>query len=204
VSDVDKIKEAATGNQIDVVEVLGKDCGFLALVSGMATGAELVYVPEERLSLQRLQDDLAALETGFACGKRRGLVVRAGDPDGCFTTGVMEALFEHESGGLFDVRSAILGQVQRGGHPSPFDRIHATRLTTAAVEHLIGQAESDRPVSAMIGLRRGEIELTPLSEFRQLVDPTARRPRKPGWWMALRPIADIMASPAERGPRATG
>ena len=61
VSDVDKIKEAAMGNQIDVVEVMGKECGFLALVSGMATGAELIYVPEEGLSLRRLQDDLATL-----------------------------------------------------------------------------------------------------------------------------------------------
>jgi 6-phosphofructokinase 1 len=194
VSDVDKIKEAATGNQIDVVEVLGKDSGFLALVSGMATGAELVYVPEEALSLRRLQDDLATLQAGFGRGKRRGLIVRGGDPDGFYTTSFIEGLFEHESGGLFDVRSAILGQVQRGGKPSPFDRIHATRLTTVAVEHLIAEAQSDQPVSAMVGLRRGKIEFTPLAEFPKLVDPHARRPRKAGWWMALRPVADTMAA----------
>jgi 6-phosphofructokinase 1 len=194
VSDVDKIKEATMGNQIDVVEVLGKDCGFLALVSGMSTGAELIYVPEEGLSLRRLQDDLASLQAGFDLGKRRGLVVRSGDPDGFYTTSFIEALFEHESGGLFDVRSAILGQVQRGGRPSPFDRIHATRLTASAVEHLIAQVESPQPVSAMVGLRRGKVEFTPLAEFPKLVDPTARRPRKAGWWMALRPIADTMAA----------
>ena len=199
VSDVDKIKEAAMGNQIDVVEVMGKECGFLALVSGMATGAELVYVPEEGLSLRRLQDDLASLQAGFERGKRRGLVVRGGDPDTFYATSFIENLFEHESGGLFDVRSAILGQVQRGGHPSPFDRIHATRLTAAAVEHLIGQAQSDQPASAMVGLRRGKVEFTPLSEFPKLVDPSARRPRKAGWWMALRPIADTMAGPTARG-----
>ncbi|HEX6659906.1 MAG TPA: 6-phosphofructokinase, partial [Ilumatobacter sp.] len=195
VSDVDKIKEAAMGNQIDVVEVMGKECGFLALVSGMATGAELVYVPEEGMSLRRLQDDLASLQAGFERGKRRGLVVRGGDPDSFYATSFIEDLFEHESGGLFDVRSAILGQVQRGGHPSPFDRIHATRLTAAAVEHLIAQAQSDQPVSAMVGLRRGKVEFTPLSEFPKLADPSARRPRKPGWWMALRPVADTMAGP---------
>jgi len=199
VSDVDKIKEAATGNQIDVVEVLGKDCGFLALVSGMATGAELVYVPEEGLSLRRLQDDLSTLLDGFDRGKRRGLVVRGGDPDAFYSTNLIEELFEHESSGLFDVRSAILGQIQRGGHPSPFDRIHATRLTRAAVEHLMAQAHSDRPLSAMVGLRRGRVEFTPLAEFPKLVDPSARRPRKPGWWMALRPIADTMAAPTVSG-----
>jgi 6-phosphofructokinase 1 len=202
VSDVDKIKEAAMGNQIDVVEVLGKDCGFLALVSGMATGAELIYVPEEGLSLQRLQDDLATLQDGFGRGKRRGLVVRSGDPDGFYSTSFIEALFEHESGGMFDVRSAILGQVQRGGHPSPFDRIHATRLTAAAVEHLVAEAQREQPVSAMVGLRRGKVEFTPLAEFPKLVDPNARRPRKAGWWMALRPIADTMAAaPPSGSPR---
>jgi 6-phosphofructokinase 1 len=201
VSDVDKIKEAAMGNQIDVVEVMGKECGFLALVSGMATGAELVYVPEEGLSLRRLQDDLATLQAGFECGKRRGLVVRGGDPDAFYTTKFIEDLFEHESDGLFDVRSAILGQVQRGGHPSPFDRIHATRLTAAAVEHLIAQAQSEQPDSAMVGLRRGRVEFTPLADFPKLVDPTARRPRKAGWWMALRPIADTMATAPTAGPR---
>jgi 6-phosphofructokinase 1 len=199
VSDVDKIKEAAMGNQIDVVEVMGKECGFLALVSGMATGAELVYVPEEGLSLRRLQDDLAMLLDGFGRGKRRGLVVRGGDPDSFYTTNLIEDLFEHESDGLFDVRSAILGQIQRGGHPSPFDRIHATRLTAAAVEHLITQAQSDHPVSEMVGLRRGKVEFTPLSEFPKLADPSARRPRKAGWWMALRPIADTMAAPTVAG-----
>jgi 6-phosphofructokinase 1 len=201
VSDVDKIKEAAMGNQIDVVEVMGKECGFLALVSGMATGAELVYVPEEGLSLRRLQDDLAMLLDGFGRGKRRGLVVRGGDPSSFYTTNLIEDLFEHESDGLFDVRSAILGQIQRGGHPSPFDRIHATRLTAAAVEHLIAQAQSEHPVSEMVGLRRGNVEFTPLSEFPKLVDPSARRPRKAGWWMALRPIADTMAAQTVSGRR---
>ena len=195
VSDVDKIKEAAMGNQIDVVEVLGKDCGFLALVSGMATGAELIYVPEEGLSLGRLQDDLANLQDGFGRGKRRGLVVRGGDPDGFYTTSFIEALFEHESGGLFDVRSAILGQVQRGGHPSPFDRIHATRLTAAAVEHLIAEAQSARA-----GERDGRAcDAARSSSHRSPSSPSsstrARDGRaKAGWWMALRPIADTMAA----------
>jgi 6-phosphofructokinase 1 len=199
VSDVDKIKEAAMGNRIDVVEVMGKECGFLALVSGMATGAELVYVPEEGLSIRRLQDDLVSLQAGFARGKRRGLVVRGGDPDAFYSTNFIEGLFEHESRGQFDVRSAILGQIQRGGKPSPFDRIHATRLTAAAVEHLIAQAQGEQPVSAMVGLRRGKVEFTPLSEFPKLVDPSARRPRKAGWWMALRPIADTMAATESAG-----
>jgi 6-phosphofructokinase 1 len=192
VSDVDKIKQAAMGHQVDVVEVLGEQCGFLALLSGIATGAELVYLPEEGMSLQRLQEDLVHLQTGFAQGKRRGLVVRGGMSDSFYTTAFMEALFEHESGGLFDVRSAILGQVQQGGRPSPFDRIHATRLAAAAVEHLVTQILGGEPVSAMIGMRKGRIEFSPLSKLPGRGDAGARA-RRSGWWMALRPIADVMA-----------
>jgi len=172
---------------------MGRECGFLALVSGMATGAELVYVAEEGVTLRQLQDDLANLHAGFARGKRRGLVVRSGDSDDFYTTAFIESLFEHESAGMFDVRSAVLGQVQRGGQPSPFDRIHATRLTAAAVEHLIAQALSDDPTSAMVGIRRGYVEFTDLAEFPELIDVRARRPRKSGWWMALRRIADAVS-----------
>ncbi len=193
VTDVDKIKQAAMGNQIDVVEVMGEQCGFLALMGGVATGAELVYLPEEAMTLQRLQDDLRSLQSGFAQGKRRGLVLRGGESDAFYSTTLIESLFEHESGGLFDVRSAILGQVQQGGRPSPFDRIIATRLTAAAVEHLIEQVLSDRPASAMVGLRHGRVTFSPLVDLPALADRTARKTRGPRWWMALRPIADTMA-----------
>jgi 6-phosphofructokinase 1 len=192
VSDVDKIKQAAVGNRVDLVEVAGEGCGFLALVGGISTGAELVFLPEEAMSLQRLQDDLRTLEAGFAAGKRRGIVVRSGD-DAFFTTRFIEALFRHESGGVFDVRRSILGQIPQGGRPSPFDRIQATRLAAASVEHLIEQALAADPVSAMIGIRHGAIEVTPLSAAGPLLERRRGDVAAGGWWMALRPIADIMA-----------
>jgi 6-phosphofructokinase 1 len=191
VSDVDKIKQAAMGNRVDVVEVTGGRCGFLALVGGIATGAELAYIPEEDMSLQRLQDDLRTLQAGFAAGKRRGMVVRSGGDD-FYTTDFIASLFEHESDGVFDVRGAVLGQIPRGGRPSPFDRIHATRLAAAAVEHLIEQALADEPVSAMVGIRHGALEVTPLAMLSPHDDGAEQRPHG-GWWMALRPIADTMA-----------
>ena len=62
-----------------------------------------------------------------------------------YTTQFIESMFQHESGGLFEVRSAVLGQVQEGCNPSPFDRIQATRLAKAGVETLIDQAHTDHP-----------------------------------------------------------
>ena len=91
------------------------------------------------------------------------------------------------------MRRAILGHVQQGGAPSPFDRIHATRLASAGVDHLINAALADDPAGAMVGMREGKVDFTPLRQFPDLVEHGVQRPRGRAWWMALRPVADIMA-----------
>ena len=93
------------------------------------------------------------------------------------------------------MRRAILGHVQQGGAPSPFDRIQATRLASAGVDHLINAVLADDPASAMVGMREGKVEFTPLRQFPDLVERSVQRPRGPAWWMSLRPVADIMARP---------
>jgi 6-phosphofructokinase 1 len=200
VRDVDKIKQSAVASQrAFVVEVMGHDCGYLALMSGLATGAERVYLPEEGITLADLQGDVEALRTGFEGGKRLGLVIRSEHADEVYTTPFIKALFEREGGDLFDVRGAILGHVQQGGNPSPFDRIQATRLASASVRRLIEEASSDRPSSTVIGLRHGKIRHTPLSELRGLIEPGARRPVRQDW-LDLRPIAHLMAGPMGSEP----
>ena len=201
VGDVDKIKQSAVASgRCFVVEVMGHDCGYLALMSGLATGAERVYLPEEGISLQDLESDVNDLRDGFAHGKRLGLVIRSEHADPVYTTGFIKALFGHEGGGQFDVREAILGHVQQGGDPSPFDRIQATRLASKSVEYLIEQALADTPTSAFIGLQKGKVQFTPLLEFPALVEAGVHRPREQGW-MALRPLAQVMAQPGSRHRR---
>jgi 6-phosphofructokinase 1 len=193
VSDVDKIKQSAVASRRSfVVEVMGRDCGYLALMSGLATGAERVYLPEEGMSLLDLQNDVNNLKEGFEHGKRLGLVIRSEHADPVYTTGFIHALFEREGDGLFDVRQAILGHVQQGGDPSPFDRIQATRLASKCVEYLIEEALIETPTSAFIGLQKGKVRFTPLAEFPALIETGVHRPREQGW-MALRPLAKVMA-----------
>ena len=156
-----------------------------------------MYLPEEGISLLDLQNDVNELKSGFAHGKRLGLVIRSENADPVFSTSFIRSLFEHEGRGLFDVREAILGHVQQGGDPSPFDRIQATRLASKCVEHLIEQALSDSPTSSFIGLKKGKVRFTPLSEFPNLVEPGVHRPRDQGW-MALRPLAEVMALASPR------
>jgi 6-phosphofructokinase 1 len=195
VGDVDKIKQSAVASgRCFVVEVMGRDCGYLALMSGLATGAERVYLPEEGISLLDLQADLDNLREGFRHGKRLGLVIRSEHADAVYATGFIKALFQRESGGLFDVREAILGHVQQGGDPSPFDRIQATRLASECVEYLIAQAAEELPGSAFIGLQKGKVRFTALAAFPELIEPGVHRPREQGW-MALRPVAQVMARP---------
>ncbi|OQY27139.1 MAG: 6-phosphofructokinase, partial [Anaerolineaceae bacterium 4572_5.1] len=133
INNVDKIKESAVATRrCFVVEVMGRHSGYLALMSGLATGAERVYLPEEGITLDDLRKDVAKLSADFEQGKRLGLIIRSENADSIYTTNFLVALFEKEGGDLFDVRQSILGHVQRGGSPSPFDRIQATRLATKA------------------------------------------------------------------------
>jgi 6-phosphofructokinase 1 len=191
--DVDKIKQSAVASRRTfVVEVMGHDSGYLALLSGLATGAERVYLPEEGISLRDLEVDLENLKDGFEQGKRLGLVIRSEHSDAVYTTEFIKALFEREGEGLFDVRGAILGHVQQGGDPSPFDRIQATRLASESIKHLAEQAMADSPTDAMVGLLHGKIQFTPLADFPSLIEPDKHRPREQEW-MALRPVAEVMS-----------
>jgi 6-phosphofructokinase 1 len=198
ITNVDKIKESAVASRrCFVVEVMGGDCGYLALISGLATGAERVYLPEEGVSLADLQGDVASLVEGFEHGKRLGLMIRNENSEPLYTTDFMCALFEKEGGELFDVRQAILGHVQQGGKPSPFDRIQATRLAAKCIDFLIEEADKDPAMVAAIGLQGGRVVFTDLLDLPRLVSCSFRRPKQQ-WWLELRPIARIMAQP---GPK---
>jgi 6-phosphofructokinase 1 len=196
---VDKIKQSAVASRrCFIVEVMGSDCGYLALISGLSTGAERVYLPEERISLADLENDVKNLVEGFEHGKRLGLLIRNEKADVLYTTDFMCALFEKEGGALFDVRQAILGHIQQGGNPSPFDRIQATRLAAKCVDSLIDEAAKPNPAGVCIGLQGGQVAFTDLRDLPRLLEEDAFRPRDQ-WWLELRPIARIMAQP---GPHA--
>jgi 6-phosphofructokinase 1 len=192
VTDVDKIRQSAVATRrVFVVEVMGRDCGYLALLSGLATGAERIYLPEEGITLDDLTADVHALADGFRSGKRLGLIIRNENADPVYTTGFLTSLFEKEGGELFDARQAILGHIQEGGDPSPFDRIQATRLTARCVEFLAEQLESGARASAMIGFQSGRLQFTDLTSYPTLIEQDVQRPLEQRW-MDRRRLAKIM------------
>lgn len=192
---VDKIKDSAVAlKRCFVVEIMGRYCGYLTLMGGLATGAERVYLHEEGVSLADLQADIQRLNYGFSHGKRLGLMIRNEQANPVYNTGFMCALFEEEGGELFDVRQAILGHQVQGGAPSPFDRIQATRLAVRCIHYLIESIESNSTRSAFIGLHGKEIKFHDLEDFDRMADLKHQRP-KDQWWMDLRPIARLLAQP---------
>ena len=146
---IDKIRDTASShNRLFFVEVMGRDSGFIALNSGIGAGAEEILIPEENMGLDRLLD---SLEKSRRSGKSSSLVVVAeGDKTG---TNVFElANYVEKNLPQYDVRVSVLGHMQRGGSPSCFDRVLASRMGVKAVELLI-DGESNK----MVGVQNNEI-----------------------------------------------
>ncbi len=190
---VDKIKQSAVATRrCFVVEVMGHWCGYLAMMSAMATGAERFYLPEEGITLEQLQDDVKMLIQGFNLGKRLGLVIRNEDANPIYSTSFICSLFEEEGRDVFDVRPAILGHLQQGGDPSPFDRIQATRLARLCLDRLIEQCRQGDTTGCFIGLQNGKFTFHDMRDFDRMADMKFERPREQ-WWLELRGIANLMA-----------
>jgi 6-phosphofructokinase 1 len=198
VSVVDKIKQAAVAEQrCYVVEVMGRRCGYLAMMSGLATGAERVYLHEEGVTLKGLVADLELLVQGFQQGRRLGLMIRGEHANDVYDTAFMCALFEEEGGGLFDVRQSILGHLQQGGDPSPFDRIQATRLARLSIRRLAEHASAEEAPAEFIGMKSGAVEFGSLEDYPRLIDAANRRPKQQ-WWLGTRTINETLSRPAPR------
>jgi 6-phosphofructokinase 1 len=195
VNALDRIKQSAVAVQrCFVVEVMGRHCGYLALLGGLGSGAERVYIHERRVRLDDLQRDVAAMTRDFERGKRLSLVVRNEGASQNYTTEFMAALFEEEGQSLFDVRRTVLGHVQQGGDPSPFDRIQATRLAAHAVHLVCDAFDRGRRDAVTIGLVGGRVATTPLAEALAAADRAVRRPREQ-WWLDLESLVRDLAHP---------
>jgi 6-phosphofructokinase 1 len=192
-SAIDKIKQSAVAHhRCFVVEVMGRYCGYLALMSGLATGAERVYLNENGITLRDLQNDLESLRASFQAGKRLGLLIRNECAHPTYSTEFIRNLLEVEGGDTFDVRQAILGHLQQGGNPSPFDRIEATRFATRCIDFLIENGQHDKDESGFIGIQGKDIRFHNLEDFQRMVDEEYQRP-KDQWWLDLQQILEVLA-----------
>ncbi len=153
---IDKIRDTASShNRLFFIEVMGRDAGHIALNAGIGAGAEEILIPEEDMGLDRLLD---SLRKSKASGKSSSIVVIAeGDKIGKNAFELKDYVDENMP--EYDVRVSILGHMQRGGSPSCFDRVLASRLGVKAVETLL-----EGNSNYMVGLIKDEVALTPLEQ----------------------------------------
>lgn len=151
---IDKIRDTASShNRLFFIEVMGRDAGHIALNVGVGAGAEEILIPEEDMGLDRLVE---SLRRSRESGKTSSIVIVAeGDKIGKSVFELKDYVDENMEG--YDVRVSVLGHMQRGGAPSCFDRVLASRMGVKAVESLLAGK-----TNYMVGLINGEIELTPL------------------------------------------
>lgn len=153
---IDKIRDTASShNRLFFVEVMGRDVGHIALNAGVGAGAEEILIPEENLGLERL---LESLKRSKLSGKSSSIVVVAeGDKTGKNVFELKE--YVEENLPIYDVRVSVLGHMQRGGPPSCFDRVLASRMGVKAVEALL-----EGKTNLMVGIQDNAITLTPISK----------------------------------------
>jgi 6-phosphofructokinase 1 len=190
---MDRVRQAGTATRrCFVVETMGGQCGYLALIGGLSGGAVRVYLHEEGITLKELSQDVERMVESFRVGQRLFLSVMNEKASPMYTSDFLCRLFEQESQGLFDAREVVLGQTQQGGAPSPFDRILGTRLAAHAVDWLSHQIDTRKTGGVVIGLYQGKVRVLPLRDAEELADWEHRRPVSQ-WWMQLRAIIDVLA-----------
>lgn len=153
---IDKIRDTASShNRLFLVEVMGRDAGHIALNAGIGAGAEEILIPEEDLGLERL---LESLRKSKASGKSSSIVVIAeGDKIGKNVFELKDYIEENFP--EYDIRVSVLGHMQRGGSPSCYDRVLASRLGVKAVESIL-----EGKSNYMVGILNDKVALTPLEQ----------------------------------------
>jgi 6-phosphofructokinase 1 len=177
----DIIKQSAQGTRkrVFVIEAMGGYCGYLATMAGLACGADAAYIFEESFSIEDLKSDVFHLLDKIKSGVSRGLIIRNEKANENYTTDFIEKMYNEEGKGLFTCRSNILGHIQQGANPTPYDRNYATKLGVKAANWIAQQitdnfnAETGM-VSAksshsacVLGMDRRSLEFIPVTWIAQ-------------------------------------
>ena len=152
---VDKIRDTATSHErLFFIEVMGRDAGFLALNGAIASGAEAAIIPEISTQVDQLAE---LIQNGFRKSKSSSIVLVAESPVTGGAMGLVERVKNEYPG--YDVRVSILGHLQRGGSPTAYDRILASRMGSAAIDAIL-----DDQRNVMIGIKNDEITYVPFTK----------------------------------------
>ncbi|XP_067287114.1 phosphofructokinase, liver b [Pseudorasbora parva] len=200
----DKIKQSASGTKrrVFIVETMGGYCGYLATTTGIAVGADAVYIFEELFNIHELETNVEHLREKMKNDIQRGLVLRNEKCNTNYTTEFIHNLYSAEGKGVFDCRVNVLGHLQQGGVPTPFDRNFGTKLGVKSVLWLTekmadtyrqGRVFANAPDTAcVIGMKKKVMSFSPVTELKTHTDFQHRMPREQ-WWLNLRPMLKMLA-----------
>ena len=211
VSAMDTLKQSAYANRkrVFVVETMGGYCGFLATLACLAGGADAAYIFEEKPTINDLQRDTSYLVEKFKHKRlQRGMLIRNENCSDNFTSEFLCQLLTEEGKGMFVARSLILGHLQQGENPSPYDRILGIKYATHAVDFLLKHASDNttengkvramgKESACMLGIHGKSVEATPLQDLIPNTDFPHRIPIQQ-WWMKLRPLISVLAHHKEQ------
>lgn len=192
---LDQIRQSASASQrCFVTETMGRKNGYLAFMSALAAGAEQVYLYEEGITLSQLAEDTKRMVHSFEQGRNLYLVVRNEGASEYYTTDFLARIFEEEGAGKFDVRWSILGHMQQGGNPSPFDRTLAVRLVHKAIDTLFAELSTGGTGCWHVGQMEGTTQAFPVAHMPELIDMVDRLPYNP-WWHGITETLKVVADP---------
>uniref|UniRef100_A0A8B9KFU7 ATP-dependent 6-phosphofructokinase n=1 Tax=Astyanax mexicanus TaxID=7994 RepID=A0A8B9KFU7_ASTMX len=180
----DRIKQSASGTKrrVFIIETMGGYCGYLASVGGLAAGADAAYIYEEPFDIRDLQSNVEHLTEKMKTSIQRGLVLRNENCNDNYTTDFIYQLYSEEGRGVFDCRKNVLGHMQQGGAPSPFDRNFGTKISAKAMQWIskkltecyrqaAGRVFANTEDSAcLLGMRRRALVFQPVVELKPETD----------------------------------
>ncbi|XP_061778360.1 ATP-dependent 6-phosphofructokinase, platelet type isoform X4 [Nerophis ophidion] len=200
----DRIKQSASGTKrrVFIIETMGGYCGYLATVAGLAAGADAAYIYEEPFDIRDLQANVEHLTEKMKTSIQRGLVLRNENCNDNYTTDFIYQLYTEEGKGVFDCRKNVLGHMQQGGAPSPFDRNFGTKISAKAMQWVSkklletfrqGRVFANSEDSCcLLGMRRRALIFQPVVQLKERTDFVHRIPKEQ-WWLKLRPLMKILA-----------
>ncbi|XP_065190491.1 ATP-dependent 6-phosphofructokinase, muscle type-like [Sycon ciliatum] len=196
----DRLKQSAVASRkrVFVIETMGGHCGFLATMGGLAGGADAAYIFEEKFTISDLQNDVRHLVSKFQQGIWRGIILRNEKCSPYYTTDFITNLYSAEGGELFTTRSNVLGHMQQGGLPSPYDRHLGVRFAKCSLDFFLDhctlepQPQCSSATACTVGMRARKTVFTPVSELKLRTDFKNRLPLDQ-WWLELRPLLRILA-----------
>ncbi|XP_041824074.1 ATP-dependent 6-phosphofructokinase, platelet type isoform X6 [Melanotaenia boesemani] len=200
----DRIKQSASGTKrrVFIIETMGGYCGYLATVGGLAAGADAAYIYEEPFDIRDLQANVEHLTEKMKTSIQRGLVLRNENSNENYTTDFIYQLYTEEGKGVFDCRKNVLGHMQQGGAPSPFDRNFGTKISARAMQWLSqrlvetfrrGRVFANSEDSCcLLGMRARALVFQPVVQLKEETDFIHRIPKEQ-WWLKLRPLMKILA-----------